>query len=212
VHASTLTAFRTALSSACLVAKRNNVKSITAFGCGQQAFWHIRLALLYKGHTVRHVNIINRRFSDNCKTILKRLYSVPSHIKEREGWAECQFSVLTPGYGEFGRLLREQTRSADVIFCCTPSTEPLFDHNILTSHEGRRKGRLIVAIGSFTPRMRELPVELLLQAVKAQERGHHHYHKHATEGGVVIVDTLDGALKESGEIIEAGLTPKQLIE
>jgi ornithine cyclodeaminase/alanine dehydrogenase-like protein (mu-crystallin family) len=188
------------------------VHTITTFGCGQQAFWHIRLALLYKGHTIRHVNIINRRFSDNCKTILKRLYSVPTHIKEREGWSEAQFSVLTPGYGEFGRLLREQIRNADVLFCCTPSTEPLFDANILTSHEGRRKGRLIVAVGSYTPRMRELPVDLLHQAVRAHEKGHHHYHKHAPEGGVVIVDTLDGALKESGEIIEAGLTPKQLVE
>lgn len=212
LHASTLTAFRTALASACLLIKRNRVHSVTVFGCGLQAFWHVRLALLFRGSTIRHVNIINRRFSDNCKAILKRFYSVPVAVKEREGWRDATFSVLTPGYGEYARLHREHVRSADVIFCCTPSTEPLFDAGILTSHEGRRKGRLIVAVGSYTPHMRELPVELLHQAIKPHERGHHHYHRHAPEGGVVVVDTLDGALKEAGEIIEAGLTPQQLVE
>lgn len=55
-------------------------------------------------------------------------------------------------------------------------------------------------------------MELLKQAVKVHEKGHHHYHKHAVEGGVVVVDTLDGALKEAGEIIEANLEPTQLVE
>lgn len=212
LHASTLTAFRTALASNTLVVRRNKVHTITAFGSGEQAYWHVRLALMVRGSTVRHVNIINRRFSDSCKDILHRLYSVPAHIKEREGWTDCQFGILTPGYVEFERLLRDQVRAADVIFCCTPSQEPLFEHSILTSGEGRRRGRLIVAIGSYTPEMIELPVELLLQAVKRPEPGHRHYHKHATEGGVVIVDTLDGAMQEAGEIIQGGLDPSQLIE
>jgi ornithine cyclodeaminase/alanine dehydrogenase-like protein (mu-crystallin family) len=59
--------------------------------------------------------------------------------------------------------------------------------------------------------MRELPDELLLQATKPHE-AHRHFHKHAAEGGVIVVDTLDGALKEAGEIISAGIQPKQLIE
>jgi ornithine cyclodeaminase/alanine dehydrogenase-like protein (mu-crystallin family) len=212
LHASTLTAFRTALASACLLIRRNKVHTITVFGSGQQAYWHIRLALMLRGSTIRKVNIINRRFSDGCKLVLKRFYNTPGHIKEREGWKETTFHVLTPGYGEYHRLLQQQVLAADVIFCCTPSTEPLFDGSILTSHDGRRKGRLIVAIGSYTPLMREVPVELLLQATRAHQEGHLHYHKHAVEGGVVVVDTLDGALKEAGEIIEAGLQPRQLVE
>lgn len=212
LHAATLTAFRTALASACLLVRRNTVKTLTVFGCGQQAYWHIRLALLLRGSTIRHVHIINRRFSDRCREILRRCYSVPQALKEREGWADASFGILTPGYGEFDRLLREHLRAADAIFCCTPSREPLFDARILTSHEGRRKGRLIVAIGSYSPAMHELPVELLRQATKVHARGQHHFHKHAVEGGVVIVDTLDGAMKEAGEIIEAGLEPRQLIE
>ncbi|KAJ0109849.1 hypothetical protein J7T55_004399 [Diaporthe amygdali] len=212
LHASTLTAFRTALASACLVVRRNRIQTVTAFGSGEQAYWHIRLALMLRGSTIRQVNVINRRFSDSCKYILKRLYAVPSAVKEREGWQDAQFGILTPGYGEFNRLLKEQVRAADVIFCCTPSKEPLFDHTILTNSDGRRKGRLIVAIGSYKPDMLEIPLEVVHQAVKTHEPGHRHFHKHATEGGVVIVDTLDGALEEAGEIIQGGLTPKQLIE
>lgn len=211
LHATTLTAFRTALASACLLIRRNKVHTITVFGSGQQAYWHVRIALMLRGSTVKKVNIINRRFSDGCKLVLKRFYNTPTAMKEREGWKDTTFHVLTPGYVEYPRLVEQQVLAADVIFCCTPSTEPLFDGSLLTSRDGRRKGRLIVAIGSYTTEMRELPVELLHQATRTHE-GHFHYHKHAVEGGVVVVDSLDGALKEAGEIIEAGLQPKQLVE
>ncbi|KAK3332114.1 UbiD family decarboxylase [Cercophora scortea] len=212
LHASTLTAFRTALASVCLVHKRESIRELTVFGCGEQAYWHVRLTLLLRGSTVRHVNFVNRSFSQSCKAILHRFYNVPDTLKTREGWTECTFGVLTPGYGDYGRLLREQVQAADVIFCCTPSTVPLFDAEYLTDHEARRKGRLIVAIGSYTPEMREIPVELIKQATRAHEKGHRHFHRHAQEGGVIVVDTLDGALKEAGELIEAGLEPKQLVE
>ncbi|KAK1728420.1 UbiD family decarboxylase [Colletotrichum acutatum] len=211
LHAKTLTAFRTALSSTCLLARRTAVKTITVFGTGLQAYWHVRLALLIRGTTIKHVNVINRRFSDDARDFMKQFYRVPPHIKEREGWSETTFGILTPGYGEFRRLLREQIRDADVVYCCTPSTEELFEAEVLTSHEGRRKGRLIAAIGSYTPQMRELPEGLLLQATK-HEKPHWHFHKHAPEGGVIVVDTLDGVLKEAGEIISAGLQPTQLVE
>lgn len=212
LHASTLTAFRTALASACLVVRRNRVQTITAFGSGEQTYWHVRLALMLRGSTIRTVNIINRGFSDSAQALLRRFYTVPTDVRQREGWADAKFGLLTPGYGEFARLQREQVRAADLIFCCTPSQEALFDHSILTSTEGRRKGRLIVAIGSYKPDMLELPLELVHQAVKTHDRGHRHFHKHATEGGVIIVDTLDGALQEAGEVIQGELTPKQLIE
>ncbi|KAI1200203.1 UbiD family decarboxylase [Nemania serpens] len=212
LHAQTLTAFRTALASSCLLAKRTTVRTLTVFGSGLQAYWHIRLALMLRGTTIRIVNIINRQFSENAKQILRQFYSVPMEIKEREGWEEVQFSMLTPGYGEYQRLQKEHIRASDVIYCCTPSMEELFDASILTNHEGRRKGRLIVAVGSYTKDMRELPKELLVQATRTHQHGHLHYHKHATEGGVIVVDSLSGALKEAGEIIDAGLEPKQLVE
>ncbi|KAK3956712.1 hypothetical protein QBC32DRAFT_249947 [Pseudoneurospora amorphoporcata] len=217
VHASTVTAFRTALASLCLIHKRDHVKTITVFGCGEQAYWHVRLTLLLRGSTVKHVNVINRRFSPSCGAMLRRFYEISPDIKAREGWTDTHFGVLTPSYGEYERLLTDQVRSADVIFCCTPSTVPLFDGNILTERDARRKGRLIVAIGSYTPQMREVPVELIQQAIKVHDQhaaGKRtiYHHKHAVEGGVVVVDTLDGALKEAGELIEAGLGPRHLVE
>jgi ornithine cyclodeaminase/alanine dehydrogenase-like protein (mu-crystallin family) len=88
------------------------------------------------------------------------------------------------------------------VFGCTPSTEPLFDGRVWESVEGRKKGRLVVAIGSYTPEMREVPGELIRRALVAGER----------EAGVVVVDTIEGALKEAGELIEAGVRPEQLVE
>lgn len=211
LHASTLTAFRTALASACLVVRRNKVNTLTVFGSGEQAYWHVRLALMLRGSTIRNVNVINHRFSETCRQLLKRFHEIPAEQKSREGWADANFGVLTPGYGEFSRLLKEQVRAADVIFCCTPSTEPLFDHTILTSSEGRKKGRLIVAIGSYRAEMLEIPLEVVQQAVKRHE-GHRHFYRHAVEGGVIVVDTLDGALQEAGEVIQGGLNPNQLVE
>ncbi|OTB11160.1 hypothetical protein K445DRAFT_322344 [Daldinia sp. EC12] len=211
LHAKTLTAFRTALASTCLIVKRATVRTLVVFGSGLQAYWHMRLALMLRGDSIRHVHIINKSFSDSARDTFKKIHAIPLEVKQREGWDQAQFGLLTPSYKEYDRLLKEHLRAADVIYCCTPSTVDLFEASILTSHEGRRKGRLIIAIGSYTKHMRELPRELLLQATKNHAPGHH-YHKHAPEGGVIIVDTLDGALKEAGEIIEAGLQPTQLVE
>lgn len=213
LHAKTLTAFRTALASSCLLTKRQHVRTLTVFGSGLQAYWHVRLALRLRGDKVKQVYVINRQFSDSVQAILQKLHAVPAATRAREGWADARFAVLTPAYGEYERLTKEYVRAADVLYCCTPARAPLFDPAILTGASGRRKGRLVVAVGSYRPEMRELPRELLEQAV----RGTHgsaglHFHKHATEGGVVVVDTLDGALKEAGEIIEAGIQPNQMVE
>jgi ornithine cyclodeaminase/alanine dehydrogenase-like protein (mu-crystallin family) len=167
---------------------------------------------MMRGSTVRHVHVINRRFSERAGLMLKKFTVVPWHVKQREGWQDTKFSILTPTFHDFERLQREHIRDADVIFCCTPSQEDLFDGHILTTHDGRKKGRLIVAVGSFTPQMRELPESLLLQATKVHDRAHRHFHKHAEEGGVIIVDTLEGAVKEAGEIISAQIGPNQLVE
>ncbi|KAL6352839.1 hypothetical protein LRP88_13312 [Fusarium phalaenopsidis] len=212
VHASALTAFRTALASTCLLARRSHVKTLTVFGSGLQAYWHIRLALMMRGHTIKHVHIINRRWSKNATSLLKKFASIPPEIKEREGWTDVKFGLLIPAFHEYNRLLKEQMRDADVIYCCTSSQEDLFDASILTSHEGRKKGRLIIAVGSYTPEMRELPDDLLRLAVKQYDKPHRHYHKHAPEGGVIVVDNIKGVLKEAGEIIAAKIGPHQLVE
>ncbi|KAK4164540.1 hypothetical protein QBC43DRAFT_344407 [Cladorrhinum sp. PSN259] len=223
LHASTLTAFRTALASLCLVSKRDKVSKLMVFGTGEQAYWHVRLTLLLRGSTIKSVTFVNRAFSDSCRDILRRfLTDMPHQVKSREGWQETKFEVLTRSHSEYARLLEKELLESNVVFCCTPSTEPLWDGGWLTSREGRRRGRLIVAIGSWTPEMREIPAEVIRQALgkssRSPERGHghmhvrRHWHKHAVEGRVVVVDTLDGALKEAGELIEAGVGAAELVE
>ncbi|KAB8299858.1 hypothetical protein EYC80_000104 [Monilinia laxa] len=211
INASETTAFRTALASSLLITPRTKVKTITAFGAGKQAFWHIRLALILRGPTIKQINIITRTFTDRVSNLMKAFFEIPTATKEREGWSDAKFTVLSPAYGEFARLEKDYIRASDIIFCTTPSTSPLFPHSILTNTEGRRKGRLIVAIGSYKPDMIEIPVEVIAQAVKIHGSGHH-FHKHAEEGRVIVVDTIDGCKQEAGEIIQANVSAKNLVE
>jgi ornithine cyclodeaminase/alanine dehydrogenase-like protein (mu-crystallin family) len=207
LNAEELTAFRTALAATMMMKKRQNVHTVTVFGAGKQAYWHIRLSLLLRGDEIRHVNIINRSFERSIK--LMKSFQIPDDV-EPQWKRDVKFSALSPEFGEYGRLLKDEVRKADVIFCCTPSLDPLFPPEFLTSREGQRKGRYVSAIGSYAPHMTELHPDIFRQAV-AHEHGHHH-HKHAKTGGVVIVDTLEGCLKEAGEIIQAKLKPEHLVE
>ncbi|KIW14774.1 hypothetical protein PV08_07559 [Exophiala spinifera] len=207
VNAEELTAFRTALASTMLFQKRQNVHTMTVFGAGKQAYWHIRLALLFKGDEVRHVNIINRSFERSIKLMKTLQMEQNSHGFWRK---DIKYSCMSPEFGEYGRLLKEEVRKADVIFCCTPSLDPLFPAEFLTSREGQKKGRYISCIGSYAPHMVELHPDVFRLAVQP-DHGHHH-HKHARQGGVIVVDNLESCLKDSGEIIKAKLGPEHLVE
>ncbi|QSZ34689.1 hypothetical protein DSL72_007544 [Monilinia vaccinii-corymbosi] len=181
INASETTAFRTALASSLLITPRTKVKTITVFG------------------------------ADRVRNMMRAFFEVPSATKEREGWSDANFSVLSPAYGEFARLEKDYIRASDIIFCTTPSTSPLFPHSILTNTEGRKKGRLIVAIGSYKPDMIEIPVEVIAQAVKVHGTGNH-FHRHAEEGRVIVVDTIDGCKHEAGEIIQGNVSAKNMVE
>ncbi|KAG9252483.1 uncharacterized protein F5Z01DRAFT_690735 [Emericellopsis atlantica] len=208
-----LTPFITALSSVCLLSKRSRpIHTLVVFGAGQQAYYHIRLALKVHGHAIKKVHVVNHRFSDTAANFLRNFSTIPRTIKHEEGWEHAEFGMLTPAFHDYHRLLTEQVLEADVIYLCTPSQEPLFPGDILTSHEGRRKGRFIIAVGSTNPHQREIPAELVAQAVKVHEKPHRHFHKHADEGGVVIVDSLEGGIKHAGEIVHGGVKPSQLVE
>lgn len=204
LHAGALTAFRTALASSCLVRLRSMVQSIVVFGAGKQAYWHLRQALLLKGPTVARVTAVNRS-RKNAEDMLASLARVSPDMKAREGWQAASMDVLSPGEEGYEGRLAERLRDADVIMCCTPSTEDLFSANVLTSEEGRKKTRLITAVGSYAPHMRELPEKLLLQAFAPD-------HDPAVDGGTVIADTIEGAMTEAGEFIQGGIQPGQLTE
>lgn len=111
---------------------------------------------------------------------------------------------------EYQRHLKKTIRSASVIFCTTPSTEPLFPPKYLTSKEGRKKGRYIAAIGSYAPHMIELHTDIIKQAVAPNPK--HPHHKLAKQGGAIVVDSVEACLKEAGELIQAGLVGREVVE
>ncbi|KAJ5170278.1 Ornithine cyclodeaminase/mu-crystallin [Penicillium coprophilum] len=206
INAHELTAFRTALASLMMFNRRKKVRTILVFGAGTQAYWHIRLALVLRGEDIRRVYIVNRSFERAAK-LLQEIYQP----ENREWRGDVMFSAISTDFGEYGRILKSTVRKADAIFCCTPSPEPLFPAEYLTSGEGRQKGRLICAIGSYKAHMAEIHPDILRDEVNVQP-AHRHWHKHVHRSGVIVVDSLDAAMKEAGEIIQAGIKPKQVVE
>lgn len=75
---------------------------------------------------------------------------------------------------------------ADVVSCATPAREPLFSASAV------RPGTHVNAVGAFTPEMVELPGALLSEAF-------------------VVVDDLDAAAAEAGDLIRVRRTPDATI-
>lgn len=71
---------------------------------------------------------------------------------------------------------------ADVVSCATPATEPLFGAGSV------RAGTHLNAVGAYTPEMVELPADLVRRAY-------------------VVVDDVEAAAAEAGDLIQAGKTP-----
>ncbi|GIC94074.1 putative proline utilization protein PrnX-like [Aspergillus udagawae] len=206
INAHELTPFRTALATMMIFNKRKRVRTVVVFGAGKQAYWHIRLALTLRAADIKRVVIVNRSF-ERAARLLKDIYSL-----ENSSWrGDVKFSAVSTDFGEYDRIIHDAIHKSDVIFCCTPSIEPLFPAELLTSREGRRKGRFISAIGSYNPHMTELHPDILREEVNAHHSGRH-FHKHVKRSGVVVVDSLEAALKEAGELIQAGIKPNQVVE
>lgn len=71
---------------------------------------------------------------------------------------------------------------ADIVSCATPATEPIF------AAESVRSGAHVNAVGAFTPEMVELPSGLV-------------------ETAYVVVDDVDAAAAEAGDLLQAGRAP-----
>ncbi|KAH8428004.1 putative proline utilization protein PrnX-like [Aspergillus melleus] len=206
INAHELTPFRTALTATMVFSKRKRVRTVVVFGAGKQAYWHIRLALTLRGSDIKRVFIVNRSF-DRAAELLRDIYS-----PDNSSWrGDVKFSAVSTDFVEYTRIIHDALHKADAIFCCTPSVEPLFPAELLTSKEARQKGRLISAIGSYKPHMTELHPDILRDEVDVHHSSRH-FHKHVKRSGVIVVDSLDAALKEAGEIIQAEIKPKQVVE
>lgn len=84
--------------------------------------------------------------------------------------------------GEAVARADEAVAAADVVSCATPAIEPLF------SAESVRPGTHINAIGAFRPDMIEVPVDV-------------------TRDAFVVVDDVEAAAAEAGDLIAAGRRP-----
>lgn len=190
INAAELTAFRTALASTMIFNKRQNVHDVVIFGAAKQAYWHARLALILRGTEVHHLNVINRSFERGV-SLMKALYNPdwPVTLPHPKG------EILSPGHQEYDRLLKSHVRGASAIFFTTPSKTPLFPAEFLTSTEGRKKGRYLAAIGSYKPHMCEIHPEIIRQAIAPSHKRHHH--KHATQGGAIVVDSVESCFERS---------------
>ncbi|RYP79420.1 hypothetical protein DL769_002969 [Monosporascus sp. CRB-8-3] len=198
LNAAELTAFRTALGSILLYRYRHATENIVVFGAGKQALWHIRLAVLLRGHNIRRITVVNRS-SQRTQDLVDSLREsgLPSHISlEAFGGQESA-----------ANLLEELLVSADVIFCTTPSTRPLFPAAFLMSENARAKTRFISAIGSYRPDMAEIDPELLRTVVNPTG-----LLSDQVWNGRIAVDSRDGCLQEAGELIAGGISANQIIE
>lgn len=194
LNAEMITAFRTALA-AMIPFHRHPLPAnanVVVFGAGKQAEWHVRLSLLLAGDSISRVTVVNRG-KKNLDSLQKDLAGEVSkkypHV-EFNYVAKESFSS-SPSPADYEARLHDILSRSDAIFCCTPSTEPLFPNSFLASNA---KPRFLSLIGSYKPNMREIDADTLLS------------------GSTILVDSKEACLQEAGELILAQVKESQLTE
>jgi phosphoribosylformylglycinamidine synthase len=193
LNAAELTAFRTALGSMLLYRYRKSTQNIVVFGAGKQAEWHIRLAVLIKANDIGNITIVNRsqtRANQLVESLTKA--GLSPHI---------QIRVFQGNQNALEGLAKE----ADVIFCTTPSTTPLFPASYLISEP--KKPRFISAIGSYRLDMQELDPALLSEITTPSGCFASQVHK-----AWIAVDSIKGCMDEAGELVKAGVVTENMVE
>lgn len=194
--AAEITAFRTALAVMTMYVRCSEAavkrEHIVVLGSGRQAEWHARLALLLSQNPgeMKSITFVNRGRA--------RLQTLEEEVitKLREKYPNVTMETLSQegtGTDEYNARLKSILAASDVVFSCTPATEPNFPYAYL---QGVQKPRFIGLIGSYKPQMQEIDTETLLSG----------------SGGKVYVDSKEACLAESGELIRAGATEDQLVE
>jgi ornithine cyclodeaminase/alanine dehydrogenase-like protein (mu-crystallin family) len=177
------------------------VENIVVFGAGKQAFWHIRLAVLLRGQDIRRITIVNRsaaRTEDLLGELKSERVALPPHIT---------IGAFDEG-ADRNSALEALVLEADAIFCTTPSTQPLFPSSFLTSHEAQKSSRYIAAIGSYRLDMQEIDPQLLQTLTDSSNTLPFPTYR----GGVISVDSIEGCLKEAGELVKAGVPVERMLE
>ncbi|EFX06687.1 shikimate 5-dehydrogenase [Grosmannia clavigera kw1407] len=216
LNAAALTAFRTALGSILLYRHRATTARIVVFGAGKQALWHIRLALVLRRADIAAVTIVNRSAARAAELVAE----LRAMDEAQQGSADATlhhvaFRVLSPEAADV-EAVREAVQQADVVFCTTPSTSPVFPAAWLTGAavEGKPKTRFISAIGSYKLDMQELD-PVLLHTIATDDIFPASYRPPTAidvTGSTIVVDSRDACAVEAGELVKADLPDGHLLE
>ena len=190
LNAAEITAFRTALCVMTLFVRTLSLskENVVIFGSGRQAEWHARLALLLApAGAIKRITVVNRGKS-RLEKMEKELFT-----PLRQRYPELVVERLARDEADSEQRLKSVLAVADVIFSCTPATEPNFPYSYL---QQKKKRRFISLIGSYKPFMKEIDTDTLLSGSDAK----------------IYVDSKEASLQESGELIDAHVQAEQLIE
>ncbi|EPE10153.1 ornithine cyclodeaminase mu-crystallin family protein [Ophiostoma piceae UAMH 11346] len=208
LNAAALTAFRTSLGAIILYRYRLVTKDIVVFGAGKQAQWHLYLSLVLRRPDISSITIVNRSAA-RAESLITELHTMGGSPADL---AHIKFTVVAP---TDTATVKAAVQQADVIYCTTPSTEPVFPADWVDSDVGRKKSRFISAIGSYKLDMQEID-PALLRAVATDKTYPEAYFPGAvginTNGGVILVDSRDACAAEAGELVNAGIPESHILE
>lgn len=170
IDGSALTALRTAAVSGLATRHlaRSNAKTLVVFGAGTQAAAHIDAMLAVR--PIERVIIVSRTRA------------------KAEGLANATAGRVETDVGSASAV-----SVADIICCCTTSSEPLFDGSELVA------GTHINAVGAYKPTTRELDSATMARATVVVETRA----AAQAEAGDVVIAIKDGVL-QAEDLIELG--------
>ncbi|ODQ68532.1 NAD(P)-binding protein [Nadsonia fulvescens var. elongata DSM 6958] len=197
LNAESVTAFRTALASSLAFDKfafsqdkGSTVTDIVCYGSGLQAYWHVRLALIWQftkpsgGSPLGKVNV------HLWNRTLPRIQELKAQLEadlSSESWFKKFVSVNVV---EDPSIV---TPKCQIIFGCTPSTDPIIKYAHINHDPSIRV--FISLIGSYKPHMQEADSELI-----------------DSIDGKILVDSGDHVYHEAGEIIINKVSRDKLLE
>jgi len=180
INSRSLTAIRTAAGS--VLATRllgpKQPHKLVAFGAGGQIEAHVDLHLrAYPSITA--CTIINR-------TENERLANLIATLRSRHHGQVAFKGMTSEEHNQ--QFIGQHLLEADIICTATSSRSPLFDATFV------RKGAHINLIGSYTPDMLEVGVDVIQRA------------------GKIAVDSRAACLVEAGDLIRAGVDEARIVE
>lgn len=197
-----VTGYRTSMNAMVPFSWRKHVDNIVIFGAGMQAIWHTRLILALRGSEVKKIT-----YASPGKDRVDQLIATVTEENQARWNSNASFHFIDTTARDYQSDLQALLTTTDAIFCTTPSQKPLFPAGYLT--QGRTRQPFISAVGSWLPQMIELEHALLHRAISAGDG----YNSVTGESrGVVLVDDLDFALENCGELVNSGISAGDVLE